>query len=799
MNTLGSHLPLVVRLALRSLKRSPSYTITVALILGVVFGPLVLILSAAANIYVEPHRMMARHELFTVSSSQRGLVSYPNYASLAPDASASQIRLAAYRLQNNELKIGETGFRAQTALVTDRFFATVGAKLARGRDIDATVLGPYSCIISARLWSKAFASSPAIIGQPVQIAEKRYTVAGVASDGFHGIHLGESVDVWLPLVTDEANADAKLLSFRDAPILNVVARSQYEAQVGVFSSRLNETAKRLASEYPETNTGVAFAVRPVDASSSDAQLSRLFILAALATALLIGAVSVNLASLGVARASTRIKELATMRLLGADNNQLLAPLAVESVLLATLGIVISGLLTRALIVALNNGSATPIEVVHPKWYASLTALLFAVLIGAASAAFAMRKVVGKHADYSARSFARPMNNGLIAAAVVCQIGVGTAALGIAGAIIEGARKAEHADPGFRVQGVVTAEFSTGTLPRSDVRVQAATLRRLIDELRRSPDVIAVALGNSPLLNGWQPLRFPIARADANGGHPLSAEFDQVGPNFFSTLGLPVLMGREFSEDDFTGSKPRVVIVSQSLAKLFWPGESPLGKAVRVRSNIPATVIGEVADAPLTDIKSEPGPRFYIPILNFPTSTLHAFVRLRPTATRIPAELSTALSVLPIKTPSRVEYQSLDDIRRLALLPFFTVGDLVIAIATTTLLIGAIGLYGTLTTVARSHHRDFAIRIALGATIWRALSAVGLRLGIALSLGVVSGLGIAVAVLSRVPVLTFHGSWGSVPSVLFEIAAVALVAVVAALGPIRAVMRMRIPDLLANDA
>jgi putative ABC transport system permease protein len=638
-----------------------------------------------------------------------------------------------------------------SAQVTGNFFSVLGVRARVGRTLEAGeswAPGPRVAVVSDRLWRERFGANPGVIGRTVELSGRPVQVVGVLPPGFG--FPAEAVDVWLPTRWDPADRDRTY--FRRAHWLRAIARLRPGVTLGEAAAQLQTVVRRLQQQYPATNRVMGADLLPLHrAIVGDTGLPLLVLLGAVALLLLIACA--NVGNLLLAHAAGHEREAAVRLALGAGRGRLLRQALAESLVLAGLGAV-AGLVLGSwgthVLVRLQPPGMLPVRSVSVDWpvlgYVSFLAVAAGLLFGTAPAAWSGRRLPaealkeGGRGDSAGRRMRRWTDF-----LVVAEVALALALTVGAGLLVRSFSRLLRVEPGFDGRGVLTVSL---TLPpaRYDVADKAAVFwNELVRRAGALPGVTAAAAtSNLPLSPPhWSSDFFIYGREPDQYG--VDVVHREVTPGYFSTMRVPLLRGRDFTEQDRSGAPP-VVLINEALARAYFPNEDPLGKRVAFdrtpdSTSFWHTIVGVVGDEHQTTLTTSPKIEFIAPVAQDPRLHMTLVVRtggaplaVAPLIRQLVRELDPRLAIQWVRTMDAVGVASLATQRFLM--------TLLVVFAGTGLVLALVGVYGIMAQVAKARTREIGIRLALGAqgsgVRWLVVR-YGLRLAVAgLAAGVTVG-------------------------------------------------------------
>ena len=787
-----------LRLAVRSLRRSPGFTVVALLTLAVGIGVNTTLFDVVDALYLTPLPVAEPERVVMVYTSdfsgpRYGSSSYPDFEDLRrqPRLFAS---LAAYTLEAAALSTGGEPARVWCELVSGGFFPSLSVAIPLGRplgpDDDRDAAEP-ALVISHGLWQRRLGGDPAVLGRRLDISGTAFTVVGVAPPGFTGLTRGVAAEAWIPLAfRGRLVPGADALPSRGSRFLSLVARLAPGVGVRDAQARLDVLASALRAAHPDEWTDRSGKTRRLSlvpesrarvAPMASGPVLGFSALLALVVALLLLVAAANVAGLMLARASARRREIAVRLSLGASRARLVRHFLAESVLVGLLGGGLGVLIpvwASGALRAFSPPLPVPLhlEVVVDGRVLAFglgLSLLTGLLLGLAPAWDAaspdlLPALKDEGASLGSGSRGRRLRRGF----VVAQLALSMVLLAGAGLLLRGLSRATRLAPGFAVDGVELVPVDIG-LAGYDVAQTTALIEGLAERAARLPGVRACGLSMTlPFdLNGAR--RYTLAEGYVpRPGEDREVYFGVVGPGYFAALGIPILRGREFTPED-RADAPGVAIVNETFARRFWPGENPLGRTIRVRGEDgPATtIVGLARDSKYRSLGEGPTPFYYLPLLqdygfvrrNARLFPLDVVVRGDRDPRSLARAVATVLAGIDPKLPAYPP-KSMAEHLGVAVLPSRVASSLFGAFGLLGLLLASLGLYGVVAYSVTRRTREIGIRIALGATardvllqVLReglGLTAKGVGLGVILAAGVGPLMGSLLYGLSPFDPLTF---------------------------------------------
>ena len=797
------------RYAIRSLLNARGFAVVAILTLALGIGATTAMFSVVNAVLLRPLPFRDPQQLVQLGEYSnrraapevaRGSLSYPDFADVRERAKSLET-VAAYTGDGENTLTGAGGaIQVHSAAVSTNLFPMLGVQPVLGRTFAANEdeHGHYVVVVSDRFWRSHFNGRPDIIGKSVALNGRSYEIVGVMPPGFQFPIDEESRDLWRTFSsraeTDNPK-DEPTTKQRGNHSIQCIARLKPGVTLAQANSELNAISRQLAEENPKENSYTAIGAAPeIRYMVGETRTPLLVLLAAVGLVLLIACA--NVANLLLARSSSRMPEIAIRAALGAKRSRIVRQLVTESLVLSVLG--------GALGVGVASWSLAALLRLYPQNLPraadigiDLRVLLFtaglAMLTGVLFGIVPALQASSPELTEAMRSGGRTTTSGprhafLRAALVVAEVAVGVVLLTGAGLLMRSFYRLSHVDLGMNPDHVVTANFDLST-----VRYKAEQMDRFVTEvlgnIRAVPGVISAG-GAVPLPlsgNDWT-VSFDIVERHVPPQNQPSAGFHAVQPGFFEALQIPLLRGRTFDARDTRDGTP-TIIISESLAKKYFPNEDPLGKLIDVgigegtgRERYKRReVVGIVGDVRMTDLTDAPMPNYYVPQPQLMWQAPTLLVRTAGDPMAVTNAIRKIVLSMDPDSPL-YEVKTMDDYLALALGRARFQAILLSIFAGFALLLTAIGLYGVIAYAVVQRTHEIGVRMALGAQRTDVLQMV-LQRGVVLTLaGIGTGVVGALALAKVIESLLFEIPPRDPATYVMVVAVLGIVALLASFLP-----------------
>lgn len=795
-----------LRYGARMLRQSPGFTAVAVVTLALGIGANTAIFSIVDAVllrafpYPDPDQLVF---VFNVPLKQPDALSAISYRDLTLFREQNRVfsRMAGNAFHDLTLTGAGEPSIVNIAAVTPEIFPLLNAKPLYGRTLlaaDGKQGAMPVAVLSENLWRSRFDSNPALIGRSIALDMRSFTVVGILPASFRYPDGAPHQDVWIAVAQDPLFGP--LMSQPGVPLLAGIGRLKPGVSVTQAEAEMKTLGARLAKEFPAQDAGLTIRIQPYrEAVVGNVKRALLILLGAVGLVLLIACA--NVANLLLSRATSRGREIAVRIALGAGRARIVRQLLTESALLGLLGGLAGVLLAVCGVWSLRP--FLPSEVIQiGSIHVGAPVLVFALLLSLAAAlAFGVAPALlatasnlqtnikdggertGQRGGQHLRSF--------LAAA---EISLAMVLLVAGGLLMRSFALVTSVNPGFDPKSLVEAEVSLPRFQYSTPQQWTAFSNELLAGLHAQPGMRDSALA-APLpmdRQGAATFAFNIAgNAPLPPGKTITANYATVSPGYFRVMRIPVLRGRLFGEQD-SPSNPRVAIISETLARRYFPNQNPIGRRMTFGfppdGNVSREIMGVVGDVRDVALSRRPGPMMYVPFAQAPLYGGEVVVRSSLSAASVAAGIRQAVHSIDKDLPV-TDFESFRDTLSMSIAPERFRTLLLSLFGGIALTLAAIGIFGVISYSASQRRREIGIRMAIGA---RRRDVLVLILGQGAKLALI---GLSVGVVFALPLTRLMGSllYGVSPTdpLTFGLVAVVLlgVAVIACYIPARRATRV----------
>ena len=781
------------RYAFRMLRKNPGFTAVAVLTLALGIGANTAIFSVVYAVLLKPLPYTNPEQLFTAfqANVQQGIA----------ETGCSYLNFEEWRAQNHAFselagivahQLTLTGrvepTVVNTSVVTPEFFALVDVKPLAGRIFfpqDGKQGAPPVALVSEDLWRGRFGADPNIIGTSINLDQRPFTVIGIMPGAFRTPFFTKQ-EVWIPLVQDPVFST--FMPNRGLHLLPVIGRLKPGVSVAQAQAEMDAISGRLAAEFPAENNGWTVRLVPLQKEIvGDVRTALLVLLGAVGLVLLIACA--NIANLLLARATSRSKEIAVRTALGAGRARIIRQLLSETAVLGLLGGAVGIALAYWGVKALSSLLPSSLPQMNPirvdyfvLGFALLLSAIAGLAFGLVPAMFAANADIQNALREGARSGESRNRRRARSFLAVVEISLAMVLLMTAGLLLRSFARLTSVSPGFDAQHIVKADISLPQFQYSTPQQWAAFSEELLARIQSDPGLQdSAVVVPRPIADRNVNLPFDIVgNPPSSASASRTASFVSVSPDYFRVMGIPLLAGRFFNQHDIS-SAPRVSIISEAMARLYFPNQNPLGKQLTFgfppNGEAMREIVGIVGNVRDVALGQNPGAMMYVPFAQAPFWGANLVVKSTLSTSSVAAAIRQEVQKMdkdiPVtdvaKMPDLIDASVAQPRFRTFLLGLFAVMALVLA---------ATGIFGVISYSVSRRTNEIGIRVALGASRNTILSMI-LRETLILTLaGLAVGLPCTLAASHLVGHMLFNISANdpaTLAAVAFSLAAVAALA------------------------
>lgn len=769
-----------LRYGVRMLAKSPGFTVIAVLTLALGIGANLGIFGFVNALFLRPLALPNADRLVRLYASESrqdrgydsgaggayegvrfGVFSYPNYADLR-ERNQVFSGVAAHQRVPVSFSFGDEVENVEGELVTGDYFPVMGVGAAEGRVLlpsDDLVVGAHPvAVISHRLWRQRFGGDPRAVGSTIRLNGHAFTIVGIAPGNFRGSYETLDTSFWVPLhMYEQVRPRGLPLERRGWGWLGATARLKPGVSLEQARANVETVSAQLRTESP-LNERIHFAFVLYRASSLPEQyhegVAQFLAFFLLIVGLVLLVACANVAGMLLVRLTGRQREMAVRQALGASHGRLIRQSLTEAALLSLMAAVAAVLVGLWMSDALLWLRPAGFEDFHPQMgldvrmlgFVLLWALGATLLFGLQPALRAGRTELAGTLREESGAVGSVRRSRLQGAFVVAQVAAALVVLVAAGLLLRSLRAIEAFHPGFETRNLLLANVDLRRNGYDDARSQQYYLQA-IERLRALPGVRSATAANVvPLGGGNETLGYLIPGHEPppdQAAIPIGT--NTVGPDYFATMGIPLVRGRDFEPRDAQPGAPPVAVVNETMARRFWPEGEAVGRVIQLAGGPQIEIVGVAADIKYYSLGEEPQPYLYASVAQIvPGSPMTFHVRTAGDPRELIASLRQALRALDPNV-ALLGAQAFDEVRAGPLFPQRALAALSSAFGLLALALTAVGLYGLMAYTVAQRNREIGIRMALGAgrpRIFQLVVGQGLLL---VAVGVVLGSGGALGV------------------------------------------------------